>query len=426
MQGIYNVKDFGAKGDASTNDSPKIQDAINSAQQNGGGIVFFPAGFYLVCSPITISSGVKLLGSGTGVGVGAGNSGGTVIRVGTPTQDVFVVSSDEAVLFQDFTIDSSVTKTDGAGIKLNGATSGYNARSRLQNIRILGQYIGVHIERASGWVIRDCHIQDFRNVGIWVRQLKFTNGGDNHISGCTIWDLNVHTSQACIRYDEGGAIFIQDNKLLGAEYGIRLILVDGPTGTMVIQGNSIEQQTISGFLAELATEGKKFANLIINGNQFSILAPVNPQTAINIIASSTPQWLSNVIISNNVFNMGYTNRFPIITVNDGNTVTIANNVITNLGNKGPIGIGIGGNAKNVLVKDNQIIDVPSGKYGALNSQTILRDLTGMPFAMLQQDIADGSEVYVIDGQTNPTERIPLVSGGSGAWARKIEGVWYSG
>jgi polygalacturonase len=44
---FYNVKDFGAKGDGKTVDSPAINKAIEKAASNGGGTVYFPSGTYL-------------------------------------------------------------------------------------------------------------------------------------------------------------------------------------------------------------------------------------------------------------------------------------------------------------------------------------------------------------------------------------------
>jgi len=45
--GWYNVRDYGAKGDSQSLDTPAIQRAIAAASTNGGGTVFFPAGEYL-------------------------------------------------------------------------------------------------------------------------------------------------------------------------------------------------------------------------------------------------------------------------------------------------------------------------------------------------------------------------------------------
>lgn len=60
----YNVKDYGAKGDAGTNDTVAIQNAINAASA-GGGTVFFPTGTYEIFQALTIYTGVSLLGVGS-------------------------------------------------------------------------------------------------------------------------------------------------------------------------------------------------------------------------------------------------------------------------------------------------------------------------------------------------------------------------
>ncbi|MBJ6368255.1 CBM96 family carbohydrate-binding protein [Snuella sedimenti] len=80
---VYNVTDptYGAVPDDENSDQEAIQAAINAAEANGGGIVFFPAGEYLVntdpnnTSPITInSSNIILKGSGS-------IPGGTIINM---------------------------------------------------------------------------------------------------------------------------------------------------------------------------------------------------------------------------------------------------------------------------------------------------------------------------------------------------------
>lgn len=56
---VYNVRDFGAKGDGVTLDSPAVNKAIETAVANGGGEVFFPAGTYL-CGSIRLKSNINL------------------------------------------------------------------------------------------------------------------------------------------------------------------------------------------------------------------------------------------------------------------------------------------------------------------------------------------------------------------------------
>lgn len=56
------AKDFGAKGDGITNDYAAIVAAMTAVNIAGGGIVFFPAGTYVVASTLAIPSGVSLKG----------------------------------------------------------------------------------------------------------------------------------------------------------------------------------------------------------------------------------------------------------------------------------------------------------------------------------------------------------------------------
>jgi polygalacturonase len=57
---VYNVKDYGAKGDGKQMDAPGINKAIEAAAANGGGTVLLPAGVYLSGS-IHLKSNINLL-----------------------------------------------------------------------------------------------------------------------------------------------------------------------------------------------------------------------------------------------------------------------------------------------------------------------------------------------------------------------------
>ncbi|HXF10730.1 MAG TPA: glycosyl hydrolase family 28-related protein, partial [Desulfuromonadaceae bacterium] len=47
-ENIYDIRTFGAKGDGSTIDTAAVQSAIDAATQNNGGVVFVPAGNFLI------------------------------------------------------------------------------------------------------------------------------------------------------------------------------------------------------------------------------------------------------------------------------------------------------------------------------------------------------------------------------------------
>lgn len=62
---FYNVVDYGATGDGTTDDLVAVNAAIAAANTAGGGVVWFPAGTYRVTSQITWYRGVSLWGGGT-------------------------------------------------------------------------------------------------------------------------------------------------------------------------------------------------------------------------------------------------------------------------------------------------------------------------------------------------------------------------
>jgi hypothetical protein len=59
IETVYNVRSFGATGDATTIDTKAINDAIDAASKEGGGTVYFPAGVYASYS-IKLKSNVSL------------------------------------------------------------------------------------------------------------------------------------------------------------------------------------------------------------------------------------------------------------------------------------------------------------------------------------------------------------------------------
>ncbi len=88
----YNVKDYGAKGDGKSIDSPAINKAIEAASAAGGGTVVFPAGEYLSYS-VRLKDNIHLY-----------LDNGAILKAAQPTQnDGFdAAEANEFTKFQDF------------------------------------------------------------------------------------------------------------------------------------------------------------------------------------------------------------------------------------------------------------------------------------------------------------------------------------
>lgn len=62
-RGVFNVRDYGAQGDAKTDDTQSFQTAMDACAKQGGGIVTVPAGKYLIKTHLTIPRAVTLEGT---------------------------------------------------------------------------------------------------------------------------------------------------------------------------------------------------------------------------------------------------------------------------------------------------------------------------------------------------------------------------
>ncbi|MCP1445554.1 parallel beta-helix repeat protein [Pseudomonas sp. GGS8] len=124
---IFNVQNFGAKGDGITDDTAAIQRAIDAAAAAGGGQVYVPTGTYIVSGGVEPSDGCLMLKSNVylyGDGMGAST---VKVADGSDTKITGVIRSAYGEETHDFgvsnlTIDGNRDNTTG---KIDGWFNGY-------------------------------------------------------------------------------------------------------------------------------------------------------------------------------------------------------------------------------------------------------------------------------------------------------------
>ncbi|NWC09397.1 right-handed parallel beta-helix repeat-containing protein [Pseudomonas agarici] len=124
---IFNVQDFGAKGDGITDDTAAIQNAIDAAAAAGGGQVYVPSGTYIVSAGEEPSDGCLMLKSN--VYLSGDGMGETTVKVadGSDTKITGIIRSAYGEETHDFgvsnlTIDGNRDHTTG---KIDGWFNGY-------------------------------------------------------------------------------------------------------------------------------------------------------------------------------------------------------------------------------------------------------------------------------------------------------------
>lgn len=141
------VKSFGAKGDGIAIDTTSIQNAMNFVQAAGGGVVWFPAGTYLVDQALTLTSAnsVRLVGAGMATLVKSNNATANLFTFATAATTCSVEkmrishtgTSTGAMISvaagTDFFVDTVITSTAfwAYGCDFSGATNWRIANSQI-------------------------------------------------------------------------------------------------------------------------------------------------------------------------------------------------------------------------------------------------------------------------------------------------------
>ncbi|WPH03444.1 Hypothetical protein R9X50_00632400 [Acrodontium crateriforme] len=166
-----NVKDFGAKGDGSTDDTAAINNALSSGTRCGQGcnsstispaIVYFPAGTYMVSKPLVQYYYTQMIGDPTNLPTIKGTSGfqGIALIDSDPYTDTganwYINQNNFYRQIRNFNVDLTGMGTTGAGIHWQVAQA-----TSLQNIVFnmnkgsSSQQIGIFMDNGSGGFMSD-------------------------------------------------------------------------------------------------------------------------------------------------------------------------------------------------------------------------------------------------------------------------------
>ena len=221
-----NVKEFGAIGDGVNDDTAEIQAAIDACDTNGGGIVFFPTGTYLISSTISIPIEITLRGEG---------------RIGTlinTASSIVMFEFDESLTlaslaFEDLTFSGHRTNTT-ANIHISGAS---NVAFNRCDFRSAAN--GILVEDSFYLSFNDCHFTDHDLFAV-----KFAEDAVSPVNGWSFRNCDfstLGTTQDChILLEGAGYGSIESCNFEGGgfvEYGIQF---GADVSNIVIRNNFIE------------------------------------------------------------------------------------------------------------------------------------------------------------------------------------------
>ena len=232
LQDLISVKDFGAVGDGTTNDTTAIQNAVNAVSASPlGGVLYFPQGTYLT-SKITVGPNIILDG------------GNSVVKAVTGQNYIFSITGTENITIRNFVFDAS-------GMSDVGGTGG---------LPMSVVYIDVAVGACTNIVVDGCRFsgipltnQNYHAVGFNGADCVVQNcyvdqsGGDalNFNGGFATVVNNVvkNGGDGGIAVNNGGRANISDNYIYKCNLGVGC----GPEGSstavdtysLVISNNTI-------------------------------------------------------------------------------------------------------------------------------------------------------------------------------------------
>lgn len=364
---VYNVRDYGAAGNGTTDDFTAIQDTINAAQTAGGGTIFFPKGTYIVSShPQITGSGIVVRGSGTGsvirLATAAMNASGTTLGLW--------VNGATNVTIENLAFDGNFDAIAKNGsfhsasslwspiISAYGASSVKNyvmAGSGIDAITYLQYRAPIRITNANNVVVQNCLVENSVSAGILVDATSVNGCTNILITNCRIrlcWDNGIYFHQG-VQYASAVNNIISDITYNGvsAVYSDRILIShnnirlcgpsDSDSGGIQINGSS--NCTVTG-------------NLIDQCQFYGINCLASQETNITNGLGGRQVWAQNTHVEGNHITLcqasdSPTHTAPGINVFGAHNTTIMSNSV----DKCDIGVSLGSQAFNTNIIGNRLI-----------------------------------------------------------------------
>jgi len=428
------VKVWGAKGDGTTDDSVAVRKAVVARK---AAPLRFPVGNYRLCSEIASTDPMNIVGVGSGAGPGViQTSGNTIFTLCNANQNGFRSSNYFPSRFSGFWLTSAVQQASGyAGIVADTASAATMTRWRFDDVALgsegynspLTLYDGIKQIKPTYPDYNRIYCQGWVNSCINHTTTSGVEGSGGYIHNSYFFGNPDSTSQGPAIYSEIGYTWISNNEILGGSDGIQFCYKNNPASETVIHHNTIENSRFRGILLQ-SCDGSAASMVHIVNNEFSNYSfTANMSAEIQIseypTAGGTQVWLSNLMITNNIFRSTLISAAKYIWVSAGKNAIISSNIIEDLGVNNPIAIQVtGANSNNslapkFLVRDNQVLGTTNRFSGGATASPFYSDVSGLyTVATLPSVVGLGSTVVVSNGTPNTQ---PCTSGGTGAIA-----TWY--
>ena len=325
---FFNVKDYGAVGDGTTDDTAAIQNTMDAAMRDGGGTVVFPAGTYRTTSTLTIRPH-------------------TAAENPTSSQNIHFLQMDrvelvglgEVTIKPDSNVSTALNCSDFSYPDNVGSYS--NFYTVISNIRVIGTNAapstGIDIYNALHSIVQNCQVDGFTTA------VSIRGYGEITVQDCTL-----RANKVCLYSAHAG-----DNLFIGNDFYSDSIMIQtyGYSGSTKIVANTFTRSTDSGSpkaIQILTTEGEQNGPYHIIANSFDQVI-----TGVEAYGTATNHIQGVWVMQNKLTAAGLNNSMVLFTYADN--CAVQNNTIPVQNDYDTVGyLGSAVNCANLLVEGNMV------------------------------------------------------------------------
>lgn len=365
---VFNVQDYGAKGDAATNDRDSIQAALDAAFGAGGGMVFVPAGTYVVDpNPgLQVKSNVTLAGTGAG----------SIIKLkDASTRNDNIIKSEDwvNVTICDLTLDGNrANQAGGAGsysYTQYGIYLGNTHNSMVRNVVARDTTgVGIHIYDCQNVTVQNCVATNNNYHGYELEQaigcrLVQSRGNNNLMHGVLVSPGEIggsgakgNTVSGCM-FDGNG------------NYGIAENAANDDMSAFLNEGNVYESNTVIGnhhYGVNFYKQNKSiFNNNYVAGNGFFGLYLY--QASYHSVQGNT--FIGNSQAAEGAYDEIMLDGAAAGRPSQGNTIA-GNTILINAGRKSRFAINEGNDGPNIIINNAVPLAGTEGAVRIANPATL--------------------------------------------------------